>query len=91
MRVIAAAGAAAIVTGVLFGLLPALQSSRADITRALRDGGRSMTAGRGGALRSMLVVSEVALAVVLLVGAGLFTASFVQLMRIDTGFDHERL
>ena len=91
LRVMAVAAAAAVTTGVLFGLLPALQSTRPDITRALRDGGRSMTASRGGAMRSALVVSEVALAVMLLVGAGLFTASFVQLMRIDTGFDHERL
>lgn len=90
LRVIGAAAAAAVTTGVLFGLLPALQSSRPDITRALRDGGRS-TAGRGGATRSALVVSEVALAAMLLVGAGLFTASFVQLMRIDTGFDYEQL
>lgn len=91
LRVLGVAVGAAIALGILLGLLPALQSSRPDITSALRDGGRSMTAGRGSALRSGLVVAEVALAVMLLVGAGLFTASFIQLMRIDTGFDHERV
>ena len=91
LRVMAVAAAAAVATGLLFGLLPALQSSRPDVARALRDGGRSVTSGRGGSLRSALVVSEVALAAMLLVGAGLFTASWVQLMRIDTGFDHKRL
>ena len=91
LRVMAVAAAAAVTTGLLFGLLPALQSSRPDVARALRDGGRSLTSGRGGSLRSALVVSEVALAAMLLVGAGLFTASWVQLMRIDTGFNHERI
>lgn len=91
LRVLGVAMAAAVALGMLLGLLTALQSSRPDITAALRDGGRSMTAGRGGTLRSGLVVAEVALAVMLLVGAGLFTASFIQLMRIDTGFDHERV
>ena len=91
LRVVAAAAAAAIATGLLFGLLPALQSARPEIARALRDGGRAMTSGRGGGLRSMLVIAEVALAVVLLVGAGLFTGSFIQLMRIEPGFDYERV
>jgi putative ABC transport system permease protein len=90
-RVLAAAAGAAIATGVIFGVLPALQSSRPDIVRVLGDGGRSMTAGRGGRLRSALVIAEVAIAVLLLVGAGLFTASFIQLMRVDQGFDYRNL
>ncbi|MEX2271113.1 MAG: ABC transporter permease [Vicinamibacterales bacterium] len=91
IRVLLAAAGAALATGVIFGMLPALQSSRPDITNALRDGGRSMTSGKGGRLRSALVVAEVALAVLLLVGAGLFAGSFVQLMRIDPGFNYRNL
>ena len=91
LRVLGIAVCASVLLGGLLGLLPALQASRTDVTTVLRDGGRAMTARRGGALRSALVVAEVALAVMLLVGAGLFTASFIQLMRIDTGFDHDRV
>ena len=91
LRVVVAACAAALATGLIFGLLPALQSSKPDVTRALRDGGRSATSGRGVRLRSLLVVGELALAVMLVIGAGLFTASFVQLMRIDPGFDYRNV
>jgi predicted permease len=77
------------VTGVLFGLLPAWQSSRPKISQGLREGGRSSTAGAARQrARSLLVVAEVALATVLLVGAGLFIASFRNLMRVDAGFDY---
>ncbi len=80
------------VTGVTFGLVPALQSSRPDLTTALKDSGRSSTAGRSTQwLRNALVVCELAFAVVLLVGAGLFVGSFVRVMRIDTGFDYHRV
>ena len=89
LRVLAAAIATAVLTGITFGLVPAFQSSRPDLTAALKDSGRSSTAGRSTQwLRNTLVVSEVALAVVLLVGAGLFVGSFVRLMRIETGFDY---
>ena len=92
LRVLAAAVAAALVTGLFFGIVPALQPSRPDLTRALKDSGRSSTAGAGSQrLRSVLVVAEVALAVVLLVGAGLFIGSFVKLMRIDPGFDYRNV
>jgi putative ABC transport system permease protein len=87
-RVLAAAAGAAIVTGLIFGIVPALQSRRPDLVGSLKEGGRSATAGgRAQFLRSILVVAEVALAVILLVGAGLFTGSFVSLMRVDPGFD----
>ena len=68
-------------------------SRRGPISSAsLKEGGRSATAGgRAQRLRSVLVVAEVALAVMLLVGAGLFTGSFVQLMRIDPGFDYRNV
>ena len=87
LRVLTAAAFLSIVTGVLFGIVPALQLSRPDLTLALKDGSRS-SAGRGRQrLRSALVIAEVALAVVLLVGAALFIGSFVTLMRINPGFD----
>jgi predicted permease len=88
LRVLGAAAAAAVVTGVGFGLVPALQATRTDLTYALKDGGRTSAGGaRGTRLRSLFVVAEVALAVVLLVGAGLFVSSFVRLIRIDPGLD----
>jgi predicted permease len=92
LRVLLAATAAAAMCGILFGLAPALQTSRPDLTTALKDSGRSSTAGAGSQrLRSALVVVEVALAVMLLVGAGLFVGSFVRLMRVDPGFDYSNV
>ena len=91
-RVLLAAVTAAVATGLLFGVVPALQSARPDLTGSLKEGGRSATAGgRAQRLRSLLVVAEVALAVILLVGAGLFTGSFVRLMRVDPGFNYKNV
>jgi putative ABC transport system permease protein len=92
LRVLGAAAAAAAVTGLVFGIVPAFQSARPDLTSSLKEGGRSATAGgRAQFVRSLLVVAEMALAVVLLVGAGLFTGSFVHLMRVDPGFDYQNV
>ena len=91
-RVLLAAIAAAASTGLVFGIVPALHAARPDLVGALKEGGRAATAGgRAQRLRSVLVVSEVALAVVLLVGAGLFTGSFVKLMHVDPGFDYHNV
>jgi predicted permease len=81
----------ALLLGFVVGAAPAVQLARSSLSNMLRDEGRSGTAGRGTQfVRRALVVSQVALAFVLLVGAGLLLASFTQLMRIDPGFvaDH---
>ena len=87
LRVLAAAAGLSLVTGVLFGIVPALRMSKPDLTRALNEGGRGSVGGGSQRLRNALVVAEIALAVVLLVGAALFIGSFMTLMRIDPGFD----
>jgi putative ABC transport system permease protein len=92
LRVLVAAIAAAVLTGLAFGLAPAIQSSRPNLSTALKDGGRSATGASGRHhLRSALVVSEVALAVVLVVGAGLFAASFTKLVKVEPGFDYHHV
>ena len=78
----------ALVTAIMFGLVPALQASRANLIEPLKDGGRGSSAGRRRQLmRSSLVVVEVALAVVLVIGAGLLLRSFAALQNIDPGFN----
>lgn len=75
-----------IVTGLLFGLAPAVQASRTDLNKALKESsGRNPT--QRNRLRNLLVVSEVALALLLLVGAGLMTKSFFRLQQVDPGFE----
>ncbi len=87
-RVLAFSLAVSIATGVAFGLVPALQSSRRDLSDTLREGERGSTEGRGkNRLRNILVGSEFALALVLLVAAGLMIRTFVALQAVDPGFD----
>jgi len=79
-------------TGMVFGLAPALQASRQDLTASLKEGGRSATGSlRQGRMRNLLVVCEIALALILLIGAGLMIRSFRQLLRVDPGFDPHNL
>ena len=77
------------VTAMLFGLVPAVQASQVDVTESLKEGGRGGVAGQGHRLRSALVVLEIALAFVLLTGAGLLVKSFGQLLAVDPGFHAE--
>jgi putative ABC transport system permease protein len=79
--------AISLLTGILFGVLPALRSSRTDLQETLKDSSATTTDSTGKRLRGTLVVVEVALSVALLVGAGLLVKSLVLLMRSDNGFD----
>ncbi|HLM56809.1 MAG TPA: ABC transporter permease [Pyrinomonadaceae bacterium] len=81
-----------VLTGVIFGLLPVLQASNPDLNKALKDSGRSTTgSARSRRMRGVLVVSEIALALVLLVGAGLMLKSFMRMQSTDPGFNSEKL
>ncbi len=90
--VFAFTAAVALATGLIFGLVPALQASRTDLQRGLRDGGRGSSAGgRQTRLRAALVVGEVALGCLLLVSAGVLLRSFVNLLKSDPGFRPEHV
>jgi putative ABC transport system permease protein len=78
-------------TGVVFGLVPALQAVRGDLQSSLKEGGRGNTGGARAFVRSALVVVQVALSLVLLVGASLFVRSFMNLQTTEVGFDTSRL
>jgi predicted permease len=81
---------AAIFTGVLFGVLPALQAPALAVQDTLKEGGRGLSAGKKRAwLRNGLVISEIAFASVLLVGAGLLVRSFVRVLDVNLGFEPE--
>src|SRR5207248_10254602 len=80
-----------VVTGVLFGLMPALRFSRADVNDAIKSGGRAVTASGGSAIGRLLVVAQVALSFALLVGALLFVRTLHNLLTIDPGFEPAQL
>jgi predicted permease len=82
--------AVSLLTGLLFGLAPALGASKPDLNQMLKESGRGTAGGRKG-LREMLVVAELALALVMLIGAGLLMNSFLKLRAVDPGFNARNL
>ena len=87
-RILLFTAAIVLLAGFLFGMAPALHAARADINASMREGGRGATVGVGRSkLRNFLVIAEVALAFILLSGAGLLMRSFYQLQQVDAGFE----
>jgi putative ABC transport system permease protein len=80
-----------LITGVVFGFAPAWQVSRADVHESLKENSRGSSGGMRNRLRSLFVVAEVALSLVLLVGAGLLFRTFLQLQSVDAGFNAQRV
>jgi predicted permease len=85
------AAAVSLVSGVLVGLAPALRISRGGVQQTLRDGGRNVAGAGQRRLRRGLVIAEVAVAMMLVVGAGLMARSFLALTQVDAGFNPDRL
>ncbi|HTM25963.1 MAG TPA: ABC transporter permease [Vicinamibacterales bacterium] len=83
--------AIALLSGLAFGVIPALSAAGLSFVEALKEGGRTGTSRRGARIRHTFVVAETALALVLLVGAGLLVRSFVALMHVDAGFDPSQI
>lgn len=84
--------ATTVLTGLLFGAVPAWRASRVDPTEVLHEGARGNTGGRGSRrVRDVLVAGQVAVAVILLIGAGVLMKSFVALQRVELGFSAERV
>jgi putative ABC transport system permease protein len=78
--------ALALLTSILFGLTPALQASKINLSESLKEGSRGLSGGRSNRVRGVLLISEVALSLVLLIGAGLMIKSLAGLLKIDPGF-----
>ncbi|HWN99789.1 MAG TPA: FtsX-like permease family protein, partial [Blastocatellia bacterium] len=88
-RVLGFTAGCSLLTGFVFGTAPALEASNPDLNETLKEGGRSAAGGGRHRLRSLLVVAEIALSLVLLIGAGLMMRSFISLQNVDAGFHPE--
>ncbi len=86
-RIVLFTAGISVMTGILFGIAPALDARRTNLSDVLREGGRSETGTRGRRLRDAFAVAEIALSLVLLAGAGLLIRSFVRLSSVDAGFN----
>jgi putative ABC transport system permease protein len=86
-RVLTFALGVSALTGILFGIIPALQASKLDVSSALKEGGRTGEGHRRTSARSLLLIGEVALSLMLLVGAGLLIKSFLRLQEVRPGFN----
>jgi predicted permease len=91
LRVVLFTATATVITGFVFGLMPALRGSRPDVNEALKTGGRGSSASAGSIVQSALVISQIALTVIALGGAGLFIRSMQNAQRIDPGFETQKL
>ncbi len=90
--VVSASFAVSVLTGILFGMAPALQSAKTDVREAIDETGGSVAGGRGmGKLRSTLVVAQVALTMVLLAGAGMAVRGLVSMIDTPLGYDPKRV
>jgi predicted permease len=92
LTVLAFTATVAILTAIVFGLIPTIKARRVETSDAFREGGRSQSSGvRRGRLRNLLVISELTLAIILLVGAGLLIRSFSRLQNVNPGFSTRNL
>ena len=90
-RVLAFTSTIVVVTGILFGLVPALRTSKLNLSETLKEGARNVSAGRHEKLRKLLVVSELVLSLVLLISAGLLIRSFISVERVNPGFNAQNV
>ena len=90
-RIVAFTACVSLLTGVLFGIVPAFHATRTNLSAALREGGRGETGARGHRLRNIFAVAQISLSLVLLAGAGLLIRSFLRLSSVDPGFNSHNL
>src|SRR5438477_10418012 len=91
LRVLAFTFGLSFLTGIVFGLVPALRATRLDLTPALKDSGRSSSFSSRSLLSKSLVVAQVSLSLLLLIGAGLLVRTLINLQRVETGFNERNL